>query len=204
MLPSQCDGKDLMNGARNKILSKPNCRCLKLAKAQPSLEEFVINSDANIYSPNGIMTLLQRATVRIINPHSSMLDLHSTLSHVNLLDSSRLRPSWDSYFMYLADLAARRSNCMKRRVGCVLVRGARVISTGYNGTPRGVRNCNEGGCPRCNIGEGSGQSLSTCLCMHAEVCFLYFIFDCRKMLFWKLVRKELERGEYYIAIRNPD
>ena len=58
---------------------------------------------------------------------------------------------------------------MKRRVGCVLVRGARVISTGYNGTPRGVQNCNEGGCPRCNVGEGSGHSLSSCLCMHAEV-----------------------------------
>lgn len=71
--------------------------------------------------------------------------------------------------MHLADLAARRSNCMKRRVGCVLVRGGRVISTGYNGTPRGLQNCNEGGCPRCNIGEGSGQSLSSCLCMHAEV-----------------------------------
>jgi dCMP deaminase len=71
--------------------------------------------------------------------------------------------------MHLADLAARRSNCMKRRVGCVLVRAGRVISTGYNGTPRGVRNCNEGGCGRCNIGEGSGQSLSSCLCMHAEV-----------------------------------
>jgi dCMP deaminase len=82
---------------------------------------------------------------------------------------SRLRPSWDSYFMSLADLAARRSNCMKRRVGCVLVRGARVISTGYNGTPRGATNCNEGGCPRCNAGEGSGHSLSNCLCLHAEV-----------------------------------
>lgn len=58
---------------------------------------------------------------------------------------------------------------MKRRVGCVLVRSGRVISTGYNGTPRGIQNCNEGGCSRCNIGEGSGQSLSSCLCMHAEV-----------------------------------
>ena len=71
--------------------------------------------------------------------------------------------------MHLADLAARRSNCMKRRVGCVLVRAGRVISTGYNGTPRGIRNCNEGGCGRCNVGEGSGQGLSSCLCMHAEV-----------------------------------
>jgi dCMP deaminase len=48
--------------------------------------------------------------------------------------------------MRLADLAAHRSNCMKRRVGCVIVREKRVISTGYNGTPRGMVNCNEGGC----------------------------------------------------------
>ena len=144
-------------------------RCMKLGANPPTLEDFVTNSDKNIYSSDGIMTLLQRATVRIINPHTTVSELHSTLTHANLLDSSRLRPSWDSYFMQLADLAARRSNCMKRRVGCVLVRSGRVISTGYNGTPRGTQNCNEGGCRRCNIGEGSGQSLSSCLCMHAEV-----------------------------------
>jgi dCMP deaminase len=70
--------------------------------------------------------------------------------------------------MQLASLAAQRSNCMKRRVGCVLVREKRVISTGYNGTPRGLRNCGEGGCPRCNEGQGSGVGLGTCLCIHAE------------------------------------
>lgn len=70
--------------------------------------------------------------------------------------------------MQLASLAAQRSNCMKRRVGCVLVREKRVISTGYNGTPRGLRNCGEGGCPRCNNGGGNGVGLATCLCIHAE------------------------------------
>lgn len=70
--------------------------------------------------------------------------------------------------MQLASLAAQRSNCMKRRVGCVLVRERRVISTGYNGTPRHIRNCNEGGCRRCNEGPGAGAALSTCLCLHAE------------------------------------
>lgn len=57
---------------------------------------------------------------------------------------------------------------MRRQVGCVLVREKRVISTGYNGTPRNVANCNEGGCPRCNTSIGRGSSLSTCLCLHAE------------------------------------
>lgn len=73
--------------------------------------------------------------------------------------------------MTLANLAARRSNCMRRQVGCVLVRENRILSTGYNGTPRNVTNCNEGGCPRCNNAAshgGGGAALSTCLCIHAE------------------------------------
>ena len=71
--------------------------------------------------------------------------------------------------MTLASLAARRSNCMRRQVGCVLVREKRVMATGYNGTPRYVTNCNEGGCPRCNAASNSGGSgLTTCLCIHAE------------------------------------
>jgi dCMP deaminase len=57
---------------------------------------------------------------------------------------------------------------MKRRVGCVLVREKRVVSTGYNGTPRGMKNCNDGGCPRCNSGNRAGVGLDTCLCIHAE------------------------------------
>lgn len=77
--------------------------------------------------------------------------------------------------MRLSLLASLRSNCMKRRVGAVLVREKRVVSTGYNGTPRGVDNCNEGGCERCNLaggGEeeegGMGKGLDECVCLHAE------------------------------------
>ena len=90
--------------------------------------------------------------------------------------------------MLLASLASLRSNCMKRRVGAVLVREKRVVSTGYNGTPRGVKNCSEGGCGRCNgwgdglnsklgelvLGEEKrgqavmGEGLDECLCLHAE------------------------------------
>lgn len=77
-----------------------------------------------------------------------------------------LRPDWDTYFMKLATLAASRSNCMKRKVGCVIVRDRRVIATGYNGTPRHLTNCFNGGCPRCN--GGGSHALHTCLCLHAE------------------------------------
>ncbi len=78
------------------------------------------------------------------------------------------RPDWDEYFMQIARIAALRSNCMKRKVAAVIVKDRRIISTGYNGTPRGVKNCNEGGCPRCNSFADSGTSLSDCLCSHAE------------------------------------
>ena len=78
------------------------------------------------------------------------------------------RPSWDAYFMGIAKVAALRSNCIKRKVAAVIVRDKRIISTGYNGTPRGTRNCFEGGCPRCNSLADSGTRLDECLCSHAE------------------------------------
>ncbi|KAK3897114.1 cytidine deaminase-like protein [Staphylotrichum tortipilum] len=135
-----------------------------------TLETFVHLSDTHLFHPlTGINPLLSRATVRLLNTSSSLAHLYATLGKLDLLNPDRLRPSWDSYFMALASLAAQRSNCMKRRVGCVVVRDKRVISTGYNGTPRGLRNCGEGGCGRCNEGGGaSGGALATCLCIHAE------------------------------------
>jgi len=78
------------------------------------------------------------------------------------------RPGWDEYFMEIARIAGLRSNCMKRKVAAVIVKDKRIISTGYNGTPRGVKNCNEGGCPRCNSFADSGTNLGDCLCSHAE------------------------------------
>jgi dCMP deaminase len=134
-----------------------------------SLQEFLLRSDEHLYSPtSGLLPLISRATVRLLNTSSDLAHLYASLGKLDLTNEDRLRPSWDQYFMQLASLAAQRSNCMKRRVGCVLVREKRVISTGYNGTPRGLKNCGEGGCPRCNEGQGSGMGLGTCLCIHAE------------------------------------
>ncbi len=95
--------------------------------------------------------------------------LHDQVKGI-LLDFSRkqVRPGWDQYFMEIAKVVALRGNCMKRKVAAVIVKDKRIISTGYNGTPRGVKNCNEGGCPRCNEVEASGKSLGECLCSHAE------------------------------------
>ncbi len=78
------------------------------------------------------------------------------------------RPTWDAYFMNIAKMVATRSNCVKRKVAAVIVRDKQIISTGYNGTPRGTRNCNEGGCPRCNNFTESGKALEECFCSHGE------------------------------------
>ncbi|KAI5467171.1 cytidine deaminase-like protein [Mariannaea sp. PMI_226] len=145
-------------------------RARAIGKPEVSLEVFVAESDTHLFDPQtGLSQLISRAAVRLLNTSSSLAHLYATLGKLDIPNPDRLRPSWDSYFMALASLAAQRSNCMKRRVGCVLVgRERRVISTGYNGTPRGLRNCAEGGCPRCNEGNSSGVGLSTCLCIHAE------------------------------------
>ena len=82
--------------------------------------------------------------------------------------SKNKRPGWDEYFMNIAHVAAHRSNCCRRQVAAVIVKDKRVISTGYNGTPRGVTNCDDGGCPRCNSDVKSGHGLGECLCCHAE------------------------------------
>lgn len=78
------------------------------------------------------------------------------------------RPGWDDYFMSIARVVASRSNCVKRKVAAVVTIDRRIVSTGYNGTPRGTRNCNEGGCPRCNSLAEGGTRLDECLCSHAE------------------------------------
>ncbi|KAI5967525.1 DCD1 [Candida margitis] len=144
-------------------------RYKRYAKKKQTLEEFVEHNDDTLFnSKSPLLEINNQAQVKIINTSTSIKDLFIKLSELNLLDPSRLRPTWDSYFMRLADLAALRSNCMKRRVGCVIVRDKRVVATGYNGTPRHLTNCNQGGCSRCNKGHGSGASLSTCLCLHAE------------------------------------
>ncbi|KAJ5894433.1 Deoxycytidylate deaminase [Penicillium taxi] len=144
-------------------------RCRQKQVEPLDLEKFVLLNDRHLYERYiGRVYLTDRAQVRLFNSSSSLDELHKSLQRLDLADEQRLRPIWDQYFMQLASLAAQRSNCMKRRVGCVLVRERRVISTGYNGTPRHLPNCNEGGCPRCNRGDGGGVGLSTCLCIHAE------------------------------------
>lgn len=116
-----------------------------------SLEEFIKEHDAFYYGPQDrsqetrsiqtvkyaqqpqtpFRSLSHLAGVQVVNSFETVSGLHEYLSGLDLLDPERLRPAWDTYFMQLASLSSRRSNCMKRRVGAVLVRNKRVLSTGY-------------------------------------------------------------------------
>jgi dCMP deaminase len=82
--------------------------------------------------------------------------------------SGKERPSWDDYFMDIANLVARRATCLRRSVGAVLVRDRRILATGYNGAPSGLQHCLDRGCLREQLGVPSGERHELCRGLHAE------------------------------------
>jgi dCMP deaminase len=78
------------------------------------------------------------------------------------------RPSWEEYFMDIARLVARRSTCLRRQVGAVVVKEKNILATGYNGTPSGITHCSEVGCLRQKLGVPSGERHELCRGLHAE------------------------------------
>jgi dCMP deaminase len=105
----------------------------------------------------------------VVTNNGSLEELHAQIKDLLPRFLGRFdRPDWDEYFMSIAKVVASRSNCIKRKVAAIIVKDRRVVSTGYNGTPRGAKNCNEGGCPRCNGMAPSGAALDECLCCHGE------------------------------------
>jgi len=78
------------------------------------------------------------------------------------------RPSWDSYFMQMAQVVAERSTCLRRQVGAVIVKDKQILSTGYNGSPSGLKHCDEIGCLRQSLGVPSGERHEICRAVHAE------------------------------------
>ncbi|GAB6076721.1 deoxycytidylate deaminase [Desulfurobacterium crinifex] len=78
------------------------------------------------------------------------------------------RPSWDEYFMSIAEMVSTRSTCLRRKVGAVLVKDKRIISTGYNGPPSGLKHPDEVGCLREKLGVPSGERHELCRGLHAE------------------------------------
>lgn len=78
------------------------------------------------------------------------------------------RPGWDEYFMEMAEVAEKRSTCMRRRVGAVIVKDKRIMATGYNGVPSGIEHCEIRGCLRDELNVPSGQRHELCRGLHAE------------------------------------
>ncbi len=78
------------------------------------------------------------------------------------------RPNWDEYFMGIAELISKRSTCLRRGVGAVLVRDRRILATGYNGAPSGMRHCLDIGCLREQMKIPSGERHELCRGLHAE------------------------------------
>lgn len=78
------------------------------------------------------------------------------------------RPSWDTYFMDIATLVAKRSTCLRRAVGAIVVRERRMLATGYNGAPSHIRHCAETGCLRQKMTVPSGERHELCRGIHAE------------------------------------
>jgi len=142
------------------------------ARAPASLAEFTGQEERELSSADPAAQQLRAcsdlAEVKLIND-SSRQALEARLEELlRGWPMNPRRPGWDEYFMRIAGIVALRSNCMKRKVAALIVKDRRIISTGYNGTPRGVRNCNEGGCPRCNSWAPSGTALEECYCSHGE------------------------------------
>lgn len=79
------------------------------------------------------------------------------------------RPSWDEYFMQICRVVATRSTCLRRQVGAILVSDRRILSTGYNGAPKGMKHCADlGGCYREQMNVPSGERQELCRALHAE------------------------------------
>jgi len=78
------------------------------------------------------------------------------------------RPSYDEYFMEMAHVVAKRSTCLRRKVGAILVKDKHILSTGYNGAPKGMRHCSEAGCLREHMNIPSGERHELCRGLHAE------------------------------------
>jgi len=84
------------------------------------------------------------------------------------------RVSWDEYFLDLASATSTRATCSRRRHGAVIVKGRRIVATGYNGGPSGYPHCEDGACPRADSETPQGYDYDNCIAIHAEANALLF------------------------------
>ncbi|MFH1459903.1 MAG: cytidine/deoxycytidylate deaminase family protein [Candidatus Omnitrophota bacterium] len=85
------------------------------------------------------------------------------------MNKKKSRPSWDEYFLSIVSLVAKRSTCLRRQVGAVIVKEKRILATGYNGAPSGLEHCEKIGCLRDKLKIPSGERHELCRALHAEM-----------------------------------
>ncbi|EJW04073.1 hypothetical protein EDEG_01649 [Edhazardia aedis USNM 41457] len=145
------------------VLERPSVRLLIIFA--PTNSEWRNNIADDIFYQEILPFLSNsRYDISLLNNFSTLDDLKINIDKCLL----GMRPSWDQYFMNIAFAISERSNCMKRKVGCVITKNNRVVSAGYNGTPTGMANCHDYGCKRCNSNARRNVDLHNCLCVHAE------------------------------------
>jgi dCMP deaminase len=86
----------------------------------------------------------------------------------DLPNSNIIRPSWHVYFMDMAQLVSKRSTCLRRKVGAVLIKNNQMVASGYNGAPKHVSHCASVGCMREKLNVPSGEKHELCRGVHAE------------------------------------
>ena len=79
-----------------------------------------------------------------------------------------MRPCWDDYYMDMLNIVKSRSTCLRRHVSAIIVKDNRILSTGYNGAPKGIQHCEETGCLRAKLNVPSGERHELCRGIHAE------------------------------------
>jgi len=79
-----------------------------------------------------------------------------------------MRPTYDEYFMKMTQVVSTRSTCLRRNVGAILVKNKHILSTGYNGAPKGLKHCSEVGCLREKLNVQPGERHELCRGLHAE------------------------------------
>lgn len=91
-------------------------------------------------------------------------------AYIEKAEARRERPNWDEYYLGIARAVSRRGECLRRRVGAVIVRDYSIVSTGYNGAPAGEVSCLQGGCPRAvsDATPGTDYAAYGCVAIHAE------------------------------------
>lgn len=149
---------------------------------QLTFEQFKETDDRNLgkgqeESGQQLAKVIQMSDHIIINDTENLLELYQKVDQA-LLKAKQYRK--DIYYMQYARIASSRSDCCKRMVGAVVVSNERdrIIATGFNGVPSGIKNCNEGGCTRCNDATiPSGTKLDECICVHAEENALLHLAD---------------------------